>query len=160
MIDYEKTSGIEYAMSCWFPKKKYVIVPNVSWGMFPYEMDLCALNHRSRYATEIEIKISRADLKRDSLKRHQHDSVAIRWLWFAMPEKLRGYEEFVMERAGIFYVSKDGKVSIFRHPKQNKESGKWDDDMAYTLAGLGTMRYWQYWQNTMNYSSTVTQATL
>jgi len=148
-IDYEKTYGIEYAISLHFGSRNYVIVPNVSWGMFPYELDLCALNHRSRYASEIEIKISRADLKRDGQKPHNHNSIAIRWLWFAMPEKLARCVELVPERAGIFLVSQSGKVAIFRKPKPNPLSGKWDDDMAYTLARLGTIRFWAHWRNSL-----------
>ncbi len=51
-----KTIDIEIAVMAYLGIRKNLIVPNVSWGLVTYEMDLLSLT-QSRYATEIEIKI-------------------------------------------------------------------------------------------------------
>ena len=40
-MNYETTAEMELAVVRHFNARKNVIVPNVSWGMFPYELDLC-----------------------------------------------------------------------------------------------------------------------
>jgi hypothetical protein len=143
-MNYETSAEIEVAIANHFHVTTHVIVPNVSWGMFGYELDLCVLNVRSLYANEVEIKISKSDLKRDAQKRHEHDRNRnlIRQLWFAMPEKMKGCEEFVPERAGIMYVSQKGRVTVFRQPAVNKLARKWSYEDAFKLARLGTLRTW------------------
>lgn len=143
-MNYETSREIEVAVADHFGVQTHTIVPNVSWGLFGYELDLCVLNHRSFYASEVEIKISKGDLKRDGKKHHQHDrnGNAIRFLWFAMPEKLSGCEDLVPEHAGIMLIGKDGRVKIVRKPMGNRAAIKWEPYQAYLLARLGTMRTW------------------
>ena len=144
-MNYETSREIEVAIANHFGIRQNIIVPNVSWGMFGYELDLCILNCKSMYASEVEIKISKSDLKRDSKKYrpHERNGNLIRQLWFAMPEKLKGCEEFVPEKAGIVYVSKLGITWEYRHSEINKIARKWNIEESYKLARLGTMRIWK-----------------
>ena len=141
-MNYETTAEMEIVIARYFDTRKNVIVPNVSHGMFRYEMDLCMLNMVGMYASEVEIKISKSDLKADAKKPHHHDCVSIKYLWFAMPEKLKGCEEYVPEHAGILFVSSKGAVSVARKPVSNKSAQKWDYKKAFRLARLGTLRVW------------------
>ena len=143
-MNYETTGEIEEAVVRHFNARKNVIVPNVSWGMFPYELDLCMLNLAGMYASEIEIKISKSDLKADGKKHHCHDKNGnfIKYLWFAMPDKLKGCEDLVPENAGILYINKYGYGKIFRKPVVNPVARKWDYEKAFKLARLGTLRIW------------------
>ena len=142
-MNYETTKEIEIAIARYFNTRKNVIVPNASWGIFKYELDLCILN-TNMFASEVEIKISKSDLKADSKKKHHHDKNGnyIKYLWFAMPKKMKGCEEFVPENAGILYVNIDGHVSVFRKPTANKNAKKWTYENAFKLARLGTLRIW------------------
>lgn len=149
----KKTYEIELAMVRYFSRVKYVIVPNLSHGMFSYEMDLCALNIISFYATEIEIKISKSDLKRDSKKWHKHDRNynMIRYLYFAMPVFLKDSIEFVPERAGVYLVDEEGNVTIERKATPNNVAKKWSYEQAYKLGRLGTIRFWNEVENRVMY---------
>lgn len=152
MMTYEKTHEIEAAVSKYFNRESLVVVPNISWGLFPYELDLCVLS-KNLYASEIEIKISVSDLKAEKKKNHQHDRNRnyIKYLWFAMPDKMMGNENLIPERAGILYVDHAGRVNVFRQPQPNKDAKKWEMEMAYKLARLGTIRMWSYKEALLRY---------
>ena len=141
-MNYETTKEIELALALFFDKRKNIIVPNVSWGIFKYELDLCVLDSKSFYAKEIEIKISKSDLKADAKKRHHHDNNMIKYLYFAMPKKMKDCEEFVPENAGILLITEKGEVLIHRKPETNINAKKWEYKEAYKLARLGVMRFW------------------
>ena len=148
--NFETCGEIELAVSDYFGTRTHIIVPNVSWGLFGYELDMCILNEKSMYASEVEIKISKADLKRDGKKWHKHEwnYGYIRQLWFAMPEKMECCTEFVPIDAGVILVDKKGKVRIVRKPKPNVNAKKWPIEQALKLARLGTMRIWNLkWAN-------------
>lgn len=57
------TLEIETAIAMKLDIRKHIIVPNISWGAGLHECDLLVIN-KSGYATEIEIKISKSDLKK------------------------------------------------------------------------------------------------
>ena len=78
------------------------IVPNVSWGLgLRHECDLLVLDARNRF-TEIELKVSKADLKRDFQKPHGHSSDFISRLVYAVPlELLETAIELVPKQHGI-----------------------------------------------------------
>ena len=142
-MNFETTYEIEMAITRHIGTKDNVIIPNLSFGLFPYELDLCILN-RNLYASEVEIKISKSDLKADAKKNHHHDRNGnyIKYLWFAMPEKMNCCLDLVPDRAGIYLVDSKGHVRIARKPKQNKLVKRWDYKMAFRLARLGTIRLW------------------
>ncbi len=141
-----KTIEIEIALMSHFGVRQNIIVPNVSWGMLPYEADLVILTG-SNYATEIEIKVSKADLKKDKEKRHKHDSDMFKYFYFAVPKKL---VEFALteipENAGLFSVEERGNiynpywVKQEKAPVLNKSHCKWKEADRIKLAELGCMR--------------------
>jgi hypothetical protein len=143
-MNYETSVEIEIAIAGYFGARTHIIVPNVSWGMFGYELDLCILNNKSFYASEVEIKISKFDLKRDCKKGHHHDlnGNLIKNLWFAMPEKLECCADLVPVKAGILLVSPKSWVREIRKPLPNPIAKKWTVQKAYELARLGTLRIW------------------
>ena len=140
-MNHETSKEIELAVARWFGIRKYVIVPNVSWGFLPYEADLLLLT-RSGCIWEVEIKVSHSDLLKDKKKRHNHDSDKVRQLWFAIPERLLVYVLHIPERAGIIVVKKDGKVLRYRVPISNLHARPLSDDDRFQLARLGALRIW------------------
>jgi hypothetical protein len=139
-----KTREIELAVANWLNYRQNIIVPNVSWGLLDHEADLFSVNVTG-YATEIEIKVSASDLKKDASKPHGHRSNLIKYLYFAIPESLLKYSEFIPERAGILvcnynsdksrvYVSKD------RDAYPNKSARKLTEKEISHTAHLGCMR--------------------
>lgn len=92
---------IEIAIARYYGTRQNMVVPNVSWGLGLHECDLLIVSG-SGYATEIEIKVSKSDLKKDAEKRHGHKSARIKNLFFAVPKNLEPFIEFIPEHAGIF----------------------------------------------------------
>lgn len=145
---------MEIAIARHFGIRQNVIVPNVSWAMLTYEADLLIMSS-SGYLTEIEIKTSKSDLKRDLQKRHQHDDSRVKVVYFALPEALLrkdGIEALVPEKAGIIEVYRKlsewtGEklgvgVLIKRKPKANHNTKPLTMEERYNLARLGNLRVW------------------
>lgn len=140
--NYETAKEIEIAVATkWFGVRRNLIVPNVSWGFLPYEADLLILTN-SKYAWEVEIKVSRQDLIRDASKGHNHACNKIRQLWFAIPEKLMRCLEFVPAKAGILVVDRKGFVREQRPPAVNTQAIKLTDEEVFTVCRLGALRVW------------------
>ena len=148
------TIEIEIAVMEHFGIRQNLIVPNISWGIAGlHECDILSLN-RTGYATEVEIKTSKADLLQDKKKKHNHRHNHIADLYFAVPENLRKIAlEVIPERAGLFIIKKyeDNddyfKVSELtagayevKPSTRNKDAVKWTEKERYQLARLGTMR--------------------
>ena len=144
-----KTIEVEIALASYFDYRRNLIVPNISWGLGIHECDLFILS-QSGYATEVEIKISKSDLKADAKKWHNHESNLIKKLYFAIPEKLAEHIQYIPERAGVIVLKryKDTKTtdyllcSILRKPKPNKHARKLTDEERYKVARLGALRIW------------------
>ena len=133
---------IEYAVACSFDFRQNNIVPNVSWGAGLHECDLLIIK-RSKWATEVEIKISKSDLKADFNKKHKHESEKIRELFYAIPDYL--YEEckdLIPEHAGILTVDGYLVTCRKRDAKPNPSSRKLTDDEIKNILRLGNMRTW------------------
>lgn len=143
MIDYTKTPGVEIAVARFYGVRRYTILPNAYWGLdFRYELDLLVVSGAG-YMYEIEIKVSRGDIRADKKKRWQHDSPRIRELWFAVPEKLAEYAcEEVMPRAGIMSVSPKGGVTKIRKCEINKMAPKISERHRLKIGSLSNMRMW------------------
>ncbi len=136
---------IEIAVAKYFGWRQNVIVPNVSWGLHIHECDMLILSGAG-YATEVEIKISKADLIKDKMKRHGHRDNRIKSLYFAIPEKLCEYQEHVPAHAGILFVhqipdSEEYSCKEFRKPT-TQNSVKFTEKEKYELCRLGIMRIW------------------
>lgn len=144
------TREIEVAVVEWLGVRERLTVPNVSWGLNMHECDLLTLN-KSGYASEIEIKVSKSDLKADAHKSHLHRSNRIRHLYFAMPKEMECCEEFVPIQAGIVLVWHDAdaygdkpryRCQLVRRPITNKCARKFTPEEVLDLARLGTLRIW------------------
>ena len=148
-----KILDMEIAIANHFNYRQHLIVPNLSWGMFHYELDLCILS-RAGYATEVEIKTSRADLIKDKEKRHGHHNSKVKYLYFALPYHLLKDIEHVPERAGILIVEHQEawetygyKIEAFysctklREARENNKY-QWQDYERQDLLRLAAMRTW------------------
>jgi hypothetical protein len=148
-----------------FNIRQCIIVPNISWGLQIHECDLLIVS-KSGYATEVEIKISLADLKKDANKKHAHTSQKIKYLYFAIPEKLLPYIEYIPAHAGIF-VLKRGKynygkysdspleysyVEKVREPQKNPHSRALFPNEITDVMRLGCMRIWRLKQTVLEHA--------
>ena len=140
-----KTLEIEIIIMSAFSAHGKLIVPCVSWGMGRlggkdlHECDILVLS-QSGYATEIEIKTSLPDLKKDRLKKHGHRHNHIKQLYFAVPEKLaESALELIPERAGL-YVIKESCIETAKKCTRNKNAARWSDKERMKLAYLGASR--------------------
>lgn len=138
-----RTRDIELAVATHFNFRKYLILPNISWGMGVHECDLMIVR-RSGYAIEVEIKISLSDLKKDREKPHQHRSNKIKELYFAIPmSRYEKWAEYIPERAGIILVNEDThRCKIVRNPETNKKAKPFGDAELAKFGRLGILRYW------------------
>jgi len=141
---------IEIAVAKHFNSRANVIVPNVYFGLgLPYEADLVVLRP-SDWAIEIEIKISAADIKADLKKRHRHDSLLFRQLYFAVPEALADHPD-IPDSAGILSVCQINNpyrnepnlvVKNKRAAALRKGAVKWKPSLRQKLCELAAMRIW------------------
>ena len=143
-----RTLDMEIAVMKHFGIVQSLIVPNVSWGISGlHECDILALS-KSNYATEIEIKISKADLRADKKKTHGHRHGHIARLYFAVPSFLKQEAlEEIPERAGLLvavmseYNSQEIAYLSEQKPcKRNSEAHQWTDLERSKLGRLGAMR--------------------
>jgi len=150
MKDKITTLEIEARLAGHFNYRQNLIVPNISWGMNIHECDLLIVT-KSGYATEVEIKISKGDLKKDAEKKHNHEDRynRIRRLYFAIPESLTDCIEFIPERAGIIVLSRGKNYGedylycrVLREARVNNTCKKFTDEERFNVARLGTMRIW------------------
>jgi len=105
--------------------------------------------NKTGYATEIEIKISAADLRKDKKKGHGHNHNYIKYLYYAVPSSLVDLAlDEIPETAGLYEVLgicsvKRGVISqvrMVRQAKARKAAVKWDESERLALARLGSLR--------------------
>lgn len=133
------------------------IVPNVSWGLgLNHECDMLVLDKQDRF-TEIEIKVTLADLKKDFIKEHKHYSKYITRLIYAFPEELleKGLE-LIPKECGIIVIYKSRNPSVlpgyraewYRQVKHRKtDFTKPDQKMIRKFMELRCMRIWNLKQH-------------
>lgn len=131
--------------------RKNMIISNVSWGLDIHECDLLIVS-KSNYATEIEIKITKSDLKADAKKIHGHRSNKIKYLYFAIPEKLESCIDLIPARAGIIIIRKKKNIQYnwerhfyidtIRKPETNKQARPLNDSELIKVSKLAMMRMW------------------
>ena len=153
---------IEIAVANKLDYRKNIIVPNISWGAnFNHECDLLVINMKTYHCTEVEIKISKSDLKADLHKWHGHSSNRIKYLYFAIPiNLLPTAEEILPDTTGIITVEKfvrginDGhfydpythtETHIYRRAKVNPNSKlrALTEKEVVNITRLGCMRIWK-----------------
>ena len=137
------TAEIEIAVANFLNYRVNLIVPNIWWGLnFCYELDLISVS-KAGYATEVEIKVSLSDLKKNKLKKEwAHCDKRIKYLFFAIPDYLYDKAvEHIPENAGILTVNQNLKVDIKKVAKQNKAL-KLTQKEILKLQHLSAMRIW------------------
>lgn len=158
---------IEEAVARMYGFRQNIIVPNISWGANLHECDLIIIN-KSGFATEVEIKISKADLKKDFTKGHNHINEKIKHLYYAIPVSLVEFAETIIPvHAGIISCDKlisrpdreyeiinneivetltPGSPVVFarfhRHAQAAKQYRKMTDEEINNISRLGCMRIW------------------
>lgn len=70
-----------------FNLRRNIVVPNVSWGLLEYEADFVSLS-KSGYLTEVEIKRSWEDFKKDFTKDHRHDDPRVSYFYYCVPKSI------------------------------------------------------------------------
>jgi hypothetical protein len=143
---------VQYALTCSqlspFYIRSHFVIPNVSSGMgFNHELDLLSISMSTHIGTEIEIKVSKSDLKRDIEKKHRHEDDRVRQIYFAGPVELQeAFFEFVPPEAGIItvYSNATSKYQCVtrRKAKPRIQYRAFTDKEIFTLLRLGNMRYW------------------
>ena len=152
------TLEMEVAIMHYFGVRQNIVVPNVSWAFFRHECDILSLS-ASGYATEVELKISKSDLKADAKKKHKHESALLKYLYFAVPDYLVDFALLnIPERAGllsvcrientgyyksslnVFYEVPKIRVHVIRKAKNNESVKKWSDVQIHKLLRVGVMR--------------------
>ncbi len=142
-MNFETCPEIESVIARYFDSRRCVIVSNVWWGLgLNHECDLFVLT-KSCWAYEVEIKISKSDLKADLKKKFGHVSSLIRKLYFAIPGKLEPCIDLIPARAGILVVGSKGDIFKLREAEVNPHARKLTETESLKLAHLGTMRIWK-----------------
>lgn len=141
-----KTIDVEIAVANLFDFRKYIIVPNISWGFhFIHECDLFLVS-KSNYCYEVEIKVSKADFLKDFEKKHNHSSNYIKEFYYAMPETLyEKVKDMIPEHAGAITCKYSyGKVraKIVKESVSNKNAKKISLEDELKILRLATMRIW------------------
>ncbi len=144
-----KALDIEIAMADYYGIRQYTIIPNISWGLGVHECDLLIMN-KLGWCTEIEIKVSKADLIKDLDKKHNHKSDKIKNLWFAVPSDLIDDAlTNVPAHAGIYAVVyiprnkvKKYRVDVIRPSVINKDARALIEAEILQFYRLGCMRIW------------------
>jgi len=126
-----------------------LIVPNVSWGLFPNrEVDMLKVT-KSGYAHEYEIKVSASDLKRDHLKLESRKQVAlIRTKTYVMPAAMSKHITEIPVECGIILINEEsypkqhirGRFNVYRDATVNSQARKLTAGELYQVARLGAMR--------------------
>lgn len=152
-----RTIDIEIAIMRHFDFRQKIIVPNITsmMGVLGFETDMLVLT-KLGYATGLEIKVSKSDLKADFNKRHMkalldpfNEKRALeryykkfKYFYYAIPEELLPDAlELIPEYFGILcYVSK--KHRFMREARKAKTlfNYKWSDEEIVNVMRLGTMR--------------------
>lgn len=151
------TLDMEIAVSNLLNYRKHTIIPNISWGLgLGHECDLLVLDDSNRF-TEVEIKISKSDLKKDFQKSHGHRNALITRLIYAVPKHLLQDCRDELEKhgvnAGIIVVNSVevsgmcGFKAFWDKQVKHKKGVIVPDKTIRKYFELGTMRIWSLKQH-------------
>lgn len=87
----------------WCNIRTDIVIPNLSWGLLNHEADLAIIG-KSGYLTEIEIKRSYQDLKKDFEKRVFHKDDKVSKFYFCLPASIK-------EKANQLFLEQDEQLS-------------------------------------------------
>ena len=127
-----------------------ICIPNVSMycpGKTEYEADFIYFDLKTQYITEVEIKTSVQDFKRDFKKKRYHDCENVKYLYYAMPRSL--YDDYydvideLLGDAGLILIDEidvaDSRGNIYEFGGFIKRAKARND--AYPLSHNGLMHY-------------------
>lgn len=136
--------------------RRWIVVPNVSWGLLPYEADLLAVS-KSHYATEIEIKVSLYDFRADQRKYGKFGGMTafqrgrVHKFFYAVPESIGDRVAAELAQcehrgfAGLYVVTEDRhgrRQAKLMRPAKPITAAPLSDADVLKVARLGVMRYW------------------
>lgn len=151
-ITNRQVSEIECCIARLWDCRQNVIVPNVSFGLFPtHEADLLLMS-KSGYLTEFEIKRSWSDFLNDFKKGTTHDEGKVSVKYFVIPVAIKEKALEYLDKGvdpdkmwGIITYDEDLILNTVRVPsninKRNPEF-KLTLEEQFRLARLGAMRVW------------------
>lgn len=161
------SNEIESAVARMFDFRRNVIVPNVSYGfLLDYEADMLIVSSAG-YVTEIEIKVSLADLKADFRKSKFNKThfayigrnEVIKRMFYALPDSLEKYIGLIPNEFGVIIVTetKTGvrTARIVRGAKPRKGIQPISQQRLLKLCQLGCMRIWSLKEHIMSQKYTV-----
>lgn len=125
-------------------RKNWLVIPNVSWGFLRYEADMLVVT-RSKFCTEIEVKISMADWKKDFEKRkHSTPDSRVKFQYYAAPYELaiRYNELEIPEGWGIIGVGDSKGIEVLKEAVAKKARPVTDKELMI-LARLACFRVWR-----------------
>ena len=133
-----------------------LIIPNVSWGLLPYEADLLVVKP-SGLCAEFEIKRSFEDFKKDFTKHHTHDCKIIAYFYYVIPEAIKDkVKAFIVEHfedsawyPAVIIYNEQGNLSRLVYDElgylgcdRRKNYEKVTPEQRVTLGRLVSIRYW------------------
>lgn len=142
-------SDIQYALGKHLFLRK-ICIPNVSMycpGKSEYEADFIYFDLKTKYITEVEIKTSIQDFKRDFKKKRYHDCGNVKYLYYAVPRSL--YDDYydvideLLGDAGLILIDEidvadfRGNIYEFGGFVKRAKARKY----AYPLSTNGLMHY-------------------
>ena len=146
------TTEMECSIARKWGTRTHLIVPNISWGLLPFEADVLVVR-TTGYCIEVEIKRSFSDYKKDFDKRkwrHYNGGLSkyIKEFYYAFPKKLwekrqADIMEIMPDFAGII-ICHTSTYSIFhRQAKPNHKAKPLTEKEMFQVARLGTLRIWR-----------------
>jgi len=162
--DILNTLEMEIALMRYFEFNKNYVVPNVTKmsNLVRFETDIISVT-KSGYATGVEIKVSKSDMKAD-FRKHHHMQIKrlpktfdlfykpFKYFYYAFPHYLYDdLKELVPKRFGILTVHGLNHVRMRREAKFLFNT-KWTNKMILNLLRLGTMRIYGLKTNALNLS--------
>lgn len=118
-----------------------------------YEADFIYFDLKTRYVTEVEIKTSIEDFRRDFQKDHQHDNCNVKYLYYAMPIEVYALNKTeVLDAIGnngliliTYKVKKDGaiieQVDFKKRSKARKEAIPLNQNKLEYFMKIGCMKW-------------------
>jgi len=134
--------------SPFYVRKQLAVVPNVSWGLLPWEADLIVCT-KTGYLTEVEVKVSMADWKVDMLKFKWRSASSktsmIKRFYYAAPIKLaQRYTELQLpEGAGVIGIDDQGFVTVLKEAENRKGFRKLTLLESHKLLRLSAIKAWR-----------------
>lgn len=135
-----------------------IIIPNLSWGLLPYEIDLAVIKP-SGYMTEYEIKRSYSDLVADFKKAIYHNDERVRCFHYVLPVGIKDkalalFDEHKQDESyKAVFRFRDPSCLFYDERAMFVGQTSWDNLLAgnhrklyleeqLTVARLVSIRYW------------------